>query len=113
MTKAMGGRPDPNAVQEAIRRIVGAAHPVRIILFGSAARGEMRDDSDLDMLVVCKPPLDRVEMTSRIYEGLLGVEFPVDVLVVTEESLAKTRDNPGFIYGTALEEGREIYLAGA
>ena len=35
-----------------VGRIVEAVHPRRIILFGSAARNEMRPDSDLDVLVV-------------------------------------------------------------
>ncbi len=33
--------PDANVVDELIRRVVERVHPLRIILFGSAARGEM------------------------------------------------------------------------
>jgi len=35
-----------------IRRIVEIAQPEKIILFGSAARGEMGPHSDVDLLVV-------------------------------------------------------------
>jgi predicted nucleotidyltransferase len=40
------------ALAEIVRRVVDAAHPDSIILFGSAARGETGPDSDLDLLVV-------------------------------------------------------------
>jgi predicted nucleotidyltransferase len=39
-------------VDRIVRRIVEAVHPLRIILFGSRARGDARPDSDLDLLVV-------------------------------------------------------------
>jgi predicted nucleotidyltransferase len=44
--------PDPPIIDERVRRIVEAVHPQRIILFGSAARGEMGPNSDLDVLVI-------------------------------------------------------------
>jgi len=39
-------------LQEIIRRIVKVAQPEKIILFGSAARGEMGPNSDVDLLVI-------------------------------------------------------------
>ncbi|MBI2192730.1 MAG: nucleotidyltransferase domain-containing protein [Planctomycetes bacterium] len=44
--------PDPEVLKDLVRRILGVAHPVRTIPFGSAARGEMHENSDLDVLVV-------------------------------------------------------------
>ncbi len=44
--------PDPAILDELVRRTVQAVDPVRIILFGSAARGKMGPNSDLDILVV-------------------------------------------------------------
>ena len=38
--------PDPAILAEVVRRIVEVAHPDRIVLFGSAARGQMGPDSD-------------------------------------------------------------------
>ena len=43
---------DEATLQEIIRRIVQVAQPQKIILFGSAARGEMGPNSDVDLLVV-------------------------------------------------------------
>ena len=42
---------------EAVRRAVEVARPIRIILFGSAARGTMGPDSDFDLLVVVPGPV--------------------------------------------------------
>ena len=39
-------------LQEIVRRIVEVAKPEKIILFGSAARGELGPDSDLDFLII-------------------------------------------------------------
>ena len=44
--------PNQNLIDELIRRIVGTVQPLRIVLFSSAARGEMRPDSDIDVLIV-------------------------------------------------------------
>lgn len=44
--------PDPKILDDLVQRIVEVAQPRRIILFGSAVRGDMRPDSDIDILVV-------------------------------------------------------------
>jgi predicted nucleotidyltransferase len=46
------GHPDPKTLADIVRRVVEAAHPDKIVLFGSAARGEMGPDSDIDLLVI-------------------------------------------------------------
>ncbi|EQD79292.1 nucleotidyltransferase domain-containing protein, partial [mine drainage metagenome] len=80
-----------------------------IILFGSAARGEMTEESDLDILVVVRGPVNRFHLTQEIYGNMRDVGVPLDVVVATTEDLQAHRDNPGMIYGIALEEGREVY----
>ena len=51
--------PDKKHIDDAVERIVRAVHPRRIILFGSAVRGEMNLDSDLDLLVVMPDGIHR------------------------------------------------------
>jgi len=99
-----------NTIQEVIRRVVDIARPQRIVLFGSAARGGMTTDSDIDILVIMRGPVHRRQMVQRIYRNLHGVALPVDVVVVTEEDVAHSKD--GFsIIRPALEEGQVIYVA--
>ena len=111
MGSASRGLPDPAALQELVRRIVEVAQPDRIILFGSAARGEMGPDSDLDVLVVKSGVEHRRRLAQDIYMNLSGVGVGVDLIVLTPEDLEAQRDDVGSIVGPALDEGRVIYGA--
>jgi uncharacterized protein len=96
---------------EVVRRVVEVADPDRIILFGSAARGQAGPDSDLDLLVVKSGVAHRRHLAQRIYRRLIGLEVPVDILVVTPEDIEAFKDEVGTIIGPALLEGREVYVA--
>lgn len=102
------GKVDEKVLEEVVRRIVEAVTPEKIILFGSAARGEMGPDSDVDLLVVkaCDSPH---EVERQIYRRLIGIGVPKDVLVVTPQHLDKHKDTIGYIYRPALREGKLIY----
>jgi len=103
--------PEPAALKELVRRIVEVAQPDRIILFGSAARGEMGPDSDLDVLVVKSGVEHRRRLAQDIYMNLSGVGVGVDVIVLTPEDIDAQRGSVGSIVGPALDEGRVIYVA--
>ena len=103
--------PDPAILAEVIRRIVEVARPDQIVLFGSAARGQMGPDSDLDFLVVKSGVPHRRRLAQQIYRRLLGLTVPIDVIVVTPEDIERYREKVGPIIGPALEEGRVVYDA--
>lgn len=92
-----------------MRRIVEVSQPERIILFGSAARGQMTPDSDIDLIVVKSDVEHRGRMADRIYRNLWGIGVPVDIIVYTSEDIDRFRDKIGTIVKPALREGREIY----
>jgi predicted nucleotidyltransferase len=110
-TADKGGAPAEDLLAEVLRRVVEVADPDRIILFGSAARAEAGPDSDLDLLVVKSGVVHRRRLAQRIYRHLIGIEVPVDILVVTPEDIEAHRDEVGTIIGPALREGREVYVA--
>jgi predicted nucleotidyltransferase len=91
------------------RRIVGGFKPERIILFGSQARGEAREWSDIDLIVVVDPGQDRSEVQSAIRRSLAGVPIDRDVVVVTAADLVRDFDLPGSILWPAAREGVTIY----
>ncbi len=104
----MGNGIPGEILAEVIRRIVEVAQPERIILFGSAARGEWGPDSDLDLLVV-KSGVHRRHLVQTIYRNLIGIGFPVDVVVVTPEDIEHYGEAPGLVIEPALREGRIVY----
>ncbi len=64
-----------------VRRLVDHFHPERIYLFGSAARGETTEDSDLDFLVVVPDDAPAaIVRGDRVHEILAGIPNPVDVI---------------------------------
>ena len=97
--------------QNLVTRIVKAAHPEKIILFGSTARGEAGRYSDVDVAVVVHDGTHR-RMTERlIYRAMLGFDLPVDVVVVTDSDMLKYADSPGLVYREVIREGVLLYAA--
>lgn len=98
-------------LNEIIRRIIEVAQPEKIILFGSAVRGEMGPNSDLDLLVIKAGVSHRGRLTEAIYMNLIGVGQAVDVIVVTPEDVERYRNIFGLVIEPALKEGRIIYAS--
>ncbi len=94
-----------------VERIVEAVHPLRIILFGSAARGEIGPDSDVDLLVVMPEGTDQLDTAGFLHTQFHGLDVSVDVLVATPSILERHKDNIGLIYRTILREGKDLYAA--
>ena len=103
----------PDVLDEIVRRIVEVAKPERIVLFGSAARGEMSPNSDVDLLVIRAGDRDRSRVLGDIYVALHGVGQAVDVVLVTPEEVERYRETPALVIAPALREGREVYPAAA
>lgn len=101
----------PEVLQEIVSRIVEVAYPRRLILFGSAARGEIGADSDVDILVVVQGLIHRRELSGKIYRNFHGIPIPVDVVVVTEEDVLMYGEKVGTVIRPALKEGIVIYEA--
>lgn len=98
-------------VRRLVDRVVEEVHPLRVVLFGSQARGETHTHSDVDLLVVMPDGTPRRRIAQRLYTNIRGVGVPVDYLVATPSVLHRHRDNPGLIYREALRTGREVYAA--
>lgn len=98
-----------DVLDDIVRRIVEVAHPEKIIMFGSAARGEMGRHSDVDLLVVKSDVEHRGRLTGDIYMNLIGVGQAVDIIVVTPEDIERYGDSIGLVFRPALKEGEVIY----
>ena len=103
--------PAPALLDDLVRRIRSVIEPKRIVLFGSAARGTMGPDSDLDVLVVVQDGAYRLRTSQAIYRALSGLGHAKDIVVVTETDVAEDFRKLGTIITPALEEGRDLYTA--
>lgn len=73
------------AIQEAARRLIAAAgSPRKVLLFGSYARGEANEDSDLDLLVVEAALPDPTGEYVRLREAVGPMGVGVDLLIYSE-----------------------------
>jgi uncharacterized protein len=104
--------PHPALLEEVVRRIVEVAQPERIILFGSAARGEMSRDSDIDLLVIKSGVKHTRRMAMEIDHALGGLRESFDVIVATPEEIERYGNSPALVYHEALREGWTLYAAG-
>ena len=101
--------PCAEILDELVRRIREVVEPLRIVLFGSAARGEMGPDSDLDVLVVVPDGTHRRKTMERLYLNLYGLGVAKDLVVATASDIERHRDNWSLVYYDALREGKELY----
>lgn len=99
---------DQQTLDDIIRRIVEVAQPEKIILFGSAVRGDMNRHSDVDLLII-KEGADALELMGDIYMNLDGVGAAVDAVVVTPDDVERYKDSHAVIVKPALQEGRVVY----
>lgn len=91
----------------ALRAVLRRFGYQRAILFGSAARGDMHEGSDLDVIVVRATDLPFVERPRALLEALPR-GLAVDVLVYTPEEFARLSRDPRGVLASALAEGVEL-----
>jgi len=102
---------DDRTVDVLVKRIVEEVHPLWIILFGSAARGQVGQSNDIDLLVVMPEGVHRRHTAQRLYQNITGLKVPFDILVATPGDLERYKNKIGLVYRTILQEGREVYAA--
>lgn len=102
-----------DVIDRMTRRIVREVHPQRILLFGSWARGETNEHSDIDLLVVEREPFggtrSRRQEAARIWRCLSEFRIPTDILVYSASEVAQWKDSSHHVIGRALREGKVLY----
>lgn len=100
---------DEALLEEVVRRILAVGSPLRVVLFGSRARGDARSDSDLDLLIVEESDEPRYRRSPRYLRSLVGVFPAKDVVVWTPAEIEAWKSVPNAFITTALHEGRTLY----
>jgi len=100
----------PELIAYIIDKIARGVAPRRIILFGSYARGETTNTSDLDLLVVQDGPASNRQVRREIERLLWGRHFGVDLIVRRPDEVARNvADGNPFYTRHVLGEGRVLY----
>lgn len=100
-------------IQDAVGRAVAAAQaPSRVILFGSYARGDADEGSDIDLMIIEHEVGDKGEEMLRLNRAIGWIGKGVDVLVYSEEDFARRSTVPGTAPYWAVKEGKVMYDAG-
>jgi uncharacterized protein len=111
ISAVLGGREMTPAdyIQVMAERIVRDYDPVKIILFGSHARGEAGPESDIDLLVVLPEVANKRQAAVAIRRVLRDLPVPKDIVVTTPEEIARRGDLVGTVLRPALREGKVLY----
>lgn len=100
---------DQAVIEEAGRRLARAAgDSAQVILFGSHARGDAGDQSDLDFLVVEPDVKNEAEESVRLSRELRDLRIPVDVVVVSRGYVDAWRNVRGSVVHSALGHGHVL-----
>lgn len=98
-------------IDQAADLLHGAVPDATIILFGSRARGDARQDSDVDFLLVEPEVKSRRKEMARLARILRPLRIPADVLVFSRRVFEKWSSIPGSLIYRAAREGRVLHAA--
>ena len=101
--------PAIDMLPEAIERLVAGFDPLRIIVFGSYARGDAQPESDLDLLVVVAHLGDKRKTAVGMIKALRGLRAAIDVVPTDPDEIARRGETPGDVLRSALREGKAVY----
>ncbi|MCH8957306.1 nucleotidyltransferase domain-containing protein [candidate division KSB1 bacterium] len=98
-------------IDQAVKLLVEASHPLKIILFGSYACKSQREDSDVDLLVILPQVQSKYKKMVDLRRVLRPLKLPVDVLVFSKQEVDDWGHLPGTVLYWALKEGRVLHEA--
>jgi predicted nucleotidyltransferase len=103
---------DREVIDDAVRRIVNAFDPNRIVIFGSVARGDAGPDSDLDLFVEMESDLRPIDRCVEVRRALRDVDIPMDIFIYTPAEVEARRGRIGNLLSYVEREGKVIYERG-
>ena len=98
-----------NQIENAARKIGEQAHAQTVILFGSHAREQASENSDVDFLVIADSDLPRYKRSRKLHLMFKPYPFPMDILVYTPEEVKKESESEISFISRVLREGKRLY----
>jgi len=97
-------------IETVATQLAEAAGAERVILFGSHARGEAHDASDVDLMLIAESDLPRFKRSRVLYRLLRPHPFAMDMLVYTPAEVERGKQSPLSFVSTVLQEGKTVYV---
>lgn len=105
--------PTQQVFEKMVRVIVDTADPEQIILFGSQARREYRQGSDIDLLIIESHPFgekrSRRKEMAKLWRALAPFPFAKDILVYSRDEVEYWRHSLNNVVAKALRDGKVLY----
>lgn len=89
-----------------------AANASQVILFGSYARGEADEHSDVDFMIIAESDLPRFKRSRELYKLLRPYPFAMDLVVYTPQEIERGKRSPVSFVSIVLREGKTLYVRG-
>jgi uncharacterized protein len=102
----------PRQIDMVAARLAEAAGAERVILFGSYARGQAGEASDVDLMIVAESSLPRFKRSRALYSLLRPYPFSMDLVVYTPEEVERAKRSPQSFVSMVLREGKTVYVRG-
>jgi predicted nucleotidyltransferase len=96
-------------IEQVATKLGIAANAERVILFGSYARGNAREHSDVDYMIIAESTLPRFKRSRELYKMLRPHPFGMDIVVYTPEEIEKGKRTPVSFISSVLQEGKTLY----
>lgn len=106
----MGKKAKMNMIDLMVTKILNSLSPEKILLFGSTAQGNAKEDSDVDLMLIMN--VDRSEkrkLKRQMYCELSGIGISKDIVIVTPEEVKKYKDVVGSVIFPAMRHGKVLY----
>jgi len=95
-------------VKNITRQLIEKYKPEKIILFGSAARGEFGQDSDLDFLIIKDDERRYLEIEQEIHEAI-NYQIASDFFLLRPREAQYRLKHGDFFLKEIFEQGRILY----
>ncbi len=110
ISQSLTERPIDNAlIEEITHKIVEAFHPNRVILFGSRARGDFQDASDIDLFIEMESNEKPWQRRIRVRKLFPEQWWPMDLVVYTPDEVQARRNGLATIVPYVEREGKVLY----
>jgi len=104
----VGSKLASEAAQRILDRIIRRYRPKRIIVFGSFARGDIHQGSDLDLIIIKNTRQKFLRRMDKVLD-LCDGEIAVEPLIYTEAEFEKMLEQGNDFLETAISDGKVVY----